>query len=157
MPTAITPADPDSAAAAVCLAAYFAELARRFPEGFDPGPGPHGTAFRSPHGVFLIAGDPPMGCVGLCPGPDAATREVKRLWVAPAARGTGLALRLMRAVEDAARAMGARRLVLDTHPALSEAIAFYARSGWHPVPRYNDNPYAGHWFAKDLGAAPPKG
>ncbi|QYK42952.1 MAG: GNAT family N-acetyltransferase [Paracoccaceae bacterium] len=150
MTPAITPADPDGPAADTCLAAYFAELAARFPEGFDPGPGPHGAAFHPPHGAFLIAGDPPRGCVGLAPGPDPATREVKRLWVAADARGTGLARRLMQAAEDAARAMGATRLVLDTHPTLAEAIAFYRREGWLPVARYNDNPYAGHWFAKAI-------
>ncbi|HMO07555.1 MAG TPA: GNAT family N-acetyltransferase [Paracoccaceae bacterium] len=152
----IHPADPDSPAAAACLAAYFTELAARFPEGFDPGPGPHGAAFRPPAGAFLLA-EGRLGCVGLSEGPDGSTLEVKRLWVAPVARGTGLARRLMGAAEDAARATGAARLVLDTHPSLAEAIAFYTREGWQPIPRYNDNPYAGHWFAKALGAAPPAG
>jgi hypothetical protein len=40
--------------------------------------------------------------------------------------------------------------VLDTHPALAEAIAFYRREGWGAIPRYNDNSYAGHWFEKRL-------
>ena len=39
---------------------------------------------------------------------------------------------------------------LDTHSSLAEAIAMYERAGYHAIERYNDNPWARRWFAKDL-------
>jgi GNAT superfamily N-acetyltransferase len=145
--TAILPADPASSAAQAALAAYFAELDGRFPGGFDPGPPADPALYRPPRGVFLMAGA--LGCVALTRDrPESG--EVKRLWVAPAARGQGLARRLMAAVEDHARGMGLRRLRLDTNATLTEAVAFYTREGWEPIARYNDNPYAQAWFARVL-------
>lgn len=148
----ITPVHPDSAPARVCLAAYFAELDRRFPGGFDPGPPGPPEPFLPPRGAFFVATVPDgalMGCVAVTrDGPQTA--EVKRLWVAPSARGTGLAQRLMAMAEDHARTIGATTARLDTHVSLAEAIAFYRREGWTEIPRYNDNPYAGHWFGKPL-------
>jgi GNAT superfamily N-acetyltransferase len=152
-PILIAPEDPDSAAARHCLSSFFAELAERFEGGFDPGPGPHGAVFRAAGACFLIArrGGQPLGCVGLVPLPDGnATAEVKRLWIAPEIRGQGLATRLMAEVESLARKEGFRRLVLDTNGTLTEAVAFYQRAGWTAIARYNDNPYAQHWFARDL-------
>lgn len=149
----IAPEDPRSAVAQHCLTSFFAELDARFAGGFDPGPGPHGTVFLAPGGCFLVArrGAEILGCVGLVPVADrAGTAEVKRLWVAQPARGTGLGTQLMAAIEARARAGGFERLVLDTNGVLVEAVAFYRRAGWTAIPRYNDNPYAQHWFAREL-------
>ena len=146
--TVIALTDPADPAAEAALAAYFAELNHRFPGGFDPGAPADPALYRLPQGVFLLADTP--GCVALTrDGPMRG--EVKRLWVAPSARGQGLARRLMDAVEVQARAMGLRELRLDTNATLTEAVAMYARLGWTPIERYNDNPYAQHWFAKTLG------
>jgi GNAT superfamily N-acetyltransferase len=144
----ITLADPASPQAQYCLAEYFAELNRRFPAGFNPGPPPDPATYRPPQGAFLLAtrDQTPMGCVAL----SVPDREVKRLWIAPAARGQGLARRLMQAIEDQARQMGLTSLRLDTNATLTEAIALYRRTGWTDIPRYNDNPYAQAWFAKTL-------
>ncbi|NJM84082.1 MAG: GNAT family N-acetyltransferase, partial [Tabrizicola sp.] len=76
--------------------------------------------------------------------------EVKRLWVARAARGAGLATHLMTAIEDQARRLGMTSLVLDTSRYLPRAVAFYRRHGWAEIARYNDNPYAHHWFGKTI-------
>lgn len=148
MTTPIAPADPASPAARHCLHAYFAELNATFPAGFDPGPPSDPALYRPPLGLFLLAGTPgsPSGCVALSI-PDC---EVKRLWVTPAARGIGLGRQLMAAIEDHARALGLTELRLDTNATLTIAIAMYARLGWHPIPRYNDNPYAQAWFGKSL-------
>lgn len=144
----LAPADPASPEARHCLTAYFAELDRRFPGGFDPGPPSDPAAYRPPQGAFLLAAHDglPLGCVAL----SVSDREVKRLWIAPAARGIGLARRLMAAVEDQARKLGLSELRLDTNATLTEALALYRRSGWTETPRYNDNPYAQAWFAKHL-------
>lgn len=149
----IRPIDATAPQAIAAMQAYFAELDRIFPNGFDPGPLTADTLadMRPPSGAFLLATDgaTTLGCVGLR-REDATTAEVKRLWVAPSARGTGLAQRLMHAIENHARAQGATRLVLDTSRHLPGAVAFYRKHGWTEIPRYNPNPFAHHWFEKRL-------
>lgn len=146
----IEPMAPD---ALTCLAAYYEELDRIFPSGFDPGPitADGMDQLRRPLGLFLVARNKtgPIGCVGLR-GDGSATGEVKRLWVSKAARGAGLAKSLMRTVEDQARGFGMDRLVLDTSRHLPKAVAFYRDQGWTEIARYNDNPYAHHFFEKRL-------
>ena len=150
---AIEQADPRSAPARDCLQAYYDELARRFASGFDVSLSrdPDADDMLPPRGAFLLAWSDglPVGCVGLKNG-GAQPAEVKRLWVAPAARGLGLARRLMDAVEDAARAIGLPLLRLDTNSALPEAIALYRRTGWTEIPRFNDDPYPDVFFEKRL-------
>jgi GNAT superfamily N-acetyltransferase len=80
----------------------------------------------------------------------AGAAEVKRMWVAPAYRGTGLGRRLLAALEDLAREHGHDVVVLDTHRSLGESLSLYARAGYREVERYNDNPYAQAFFRKDL-------
>jgi DNA-binding MarR family transcriptional regulator/ribosomal protein S18 acetylase RimI-like enzyme len=147
---AVDPEEPD---ARRCLDRYAAELATRFETGFDVARSrpvdPAGM--RAPVGTFLLARvhGRAVGCVALRlrPGPEA---EVKRMWVDPAARGMGVARRLLDATEAAARAAGAPALRLDTNRALVEAIALYRSSGFVEVPAFNDEPYAHHWFEKRL-------
>ena len=146
-------ADPTGAPARACLQAYYDELAQRFASGFDVARSrdPDAADMLRPRGVFLLAWSDglPAGCVGLKGGGDGAA-EVKRLWVAPAARGLGLARRLMTAVEDAARELGIAVLRLDTNSALPEAVALYRRTGWTEIPRFNDDPYPDVFFEKRL-------
>jgi DNA-binding MarR family transcriptional regulator/GNAT superfamily N-acetyltransferase len=153
--------DPRWASARWALDQYFAELDRRFPTGFDPGTTDavaDAAALSAPDGAFLVASvasgdDEPIGCAGL-QRVDADTVEVKRMWVHPDWRGLGLGRRLLERLEAVAGEQRRRRIVLDTNATLREAIALYERSGYHPIERYNDNPYAQRWFAKDLSAAP---
>ena len=155
----IAPTDPAGADAQTAMAAYFAELDERFPGGFDAGDALRDAlgAFSPPNGVFLLAhGHGPAepdafvaGCGGVqLLAPDTA--EVKRMWVAPVARGHGLGRRLLEALEQQAAELGARRVLLDTNSTLVEAVAMYERAGYHTIERYNDNPYAEHFFAKAL-------
>ncbi|MGV8986464.1 MAG: GNAT family N-acetyltransferase [Cypionkella sp.] len=149
----LAPVDPADPHAVWCLAQYYGELDRRFEHGFTADPETPGSlaSLRPPQGIFLIAlqNGQPVGCVALrAETPRMA--EVKRLWVAPAARGLGLAGRLMRAIEDRARALGLTHLHLDTNRTLTTAVAFYRARGWAEVARYNDNPYADYWFEKRL-------
>jgi DNA-binding MarR family transcriptional regulator len=149
----VEPADPAHPDARRCLAAYMAELDRRFAGGFD--------AARSlpldrdemvpPAGVFLVArlrGDA-IGCGAYKRQPDGAA-YLKRMWVAPAARGLGLGRRLLAELEDHARAAGAALAQLETNGTLTEAIALYTSAGYAEVPPFNDEPYAHRWFAKPL-------
>jgi GNAT superfamily N-acetyltransferase len=154
-PTAlsITPADPESPAARACLAAYFDLLADRIPgipRSHVPDPDPEAHLFRPPLGTFLLAATDgiPIACVSLKTHAPAIG-EVKRLWVAPDARGMGLARRMMTEIEDAARSLGMTRLILDTNEHLPEAIALYRATGWTGIAPYTPFP-ATHWFGKDL-------
>lgn len=149
----IAPADPAEPAARACLSAYFRLLTERIAgvtAAHVPDPDPEADHYRAPEGAFLLAwcDGLPIGCVSL-KTLEPGTGEVKRLWVDPAARGLGLARRLMRAIEDRARALGLKRLKLDTNESLTEAIALYEGSGWTPTGAYSGFP-ATHWFEKPL-------
>jgi ribosomal protein S18 acetylase RimI-like enzyme len=147
----VDPAAPDAVAA---MARYFGELDERFPAGFDPGtPGAGSDAsMRPPAGAFVVVrGDDGqvIGCGGLVHLDDGAS-EIKRMWIDPGRRGQGLARRLLGHLESLVVAAGRRQVVLDTNATLVEAIAMYERAGYRSIERYNDNPYAERWFAKDL-------
>jgi ribosomal protein S18 acetylase RimI-like enzyme len=75
---------------------------------------------------------------------------LKRMWVAPQARGLGVGRRLLAELEDHARRRGAKVAYLETNKALREAIALYRSAGYVEVEPFNDEPYAHHWFAKRL-------
>jgi DNA-binding MarR family transcriptional regulator/GNAT superfamily N-acetyltransferase len=144
--------DPAHPAAQHCLRSYFAELSERFEAGFDPAV-TRSPDLGPPHGLLLVAtlhGEP-VGCGGLAfNGPGSA--DLKRMWVSPAVRGLGLGRRLLDALESEAAARGVHELRLDTNRVLGEAIAMYRSAGYREVPAFNEEPYAHHWFAKDLGA-----
>jgi DNA-binding MarR family transcriptional regulator len=144
---------PDSADARRCLDAYFGELKVRFEGGFDAGKDKSGRAdnLAAPSGLFVLArlDGEAIGCGGLKRA-DKATGEIKRVWTAPPARGMGVARRMLRTLEAAARDMGLRTLRLDTNRALTEAHGLYRKEGFSEVARFNDNPYAHHWFEKRL-------
>lgn len=76
--------------------------------------------------------------------------EIKRMWVAPSARGLGIAQRLLDALERNAVDFGLATLRLDTNRSLTEARALYERNGYAEIAAYNDNPYADRWFEKRL-------
>ncbi|GAA4732021.1 helix-turn-helix domain-containing GNAT family N-acetyltransferase [Nocardioides endophyticus] len=137
----VEPADP---AAVDAAGRYFAELQRRFPHGFDPGEPDHA-------GTFLLAtSDGRAVAYGGVRALSPETGEIKRMWVHEDWRGAGLGSRMLRELERLAARLGHQRVVLDTNGALTEAIAMYGRAGYLTVERYNDNPYAEAWFAKDL-------
>jgi ribosomal protein S18 acetylase RimI-like enzyme len=75
------------------------------------------------------------------------------MWVAPEARGLGLGRRLLGELERFAREAGATAARLETNRALGEAVALYRGAGYREVPPFSDEPYAHHWFEKDLAAA----
>ena len=146
----IEPEDPASADARWCLNHYFAELADRFEEPFDPGrtlPADAGDLVP-PAGVFLIAriNGQPAGCGALKNG------ELMRMWVDRPHRGLGIAARILDALEEQAVALGHERVRLYTNRSLGEAKAMYRARGYVEIPRYNDDPYANHWFEKRLAA-----
>lgn len=158
----VAPEPFDSPAATALWRAYYTEVSDRWyllHEGRPTDPGElereiaadPGDAFTTPGGVLLIAryGGAPGGMAGVRML-DAGTGELKRVFVRPELRGRGGAPLLLAAAERAARALGARRLVLDTRGDLVEARALYARHGYRETAAHNDEVYADHWFTKRL-------
>lgn len=62
--------------------------------------------------------------------------EVKRVFTRPHARGTGVSVGLMRALEEVAKRHGARRLILQTGDRQPEAVGLYRKLGYRPIPVY---------------------
>jgi len=104
--------------------------------------------YAAPHGVLLLARDAggvALGCVALRPLGDGLC-EMKRLFVATAARGTGLGAALMRAIITAARRLGYRAMRLDTLADMAAAQAMYTAAGFRPIAPYYDGAAAGTIF-----------
>jgi len=149
------PADPVSPVARDVVGRYFTEIGRRF--GFEPAADEtdqDAAMLVPPTGVFVVAvsDGEAVACGGLktlAPG----IGELKRMWVHDDWRGAGLGSRLLRHLEDRARALGHGTLRLDTNGVLTEAISMYERSGYRRIDRYNDNPWATHFFEKPLSAS----
>ncbi|MDP1818376.1 MAG: GNAT family N-acetyltransferase [Acidimicrobiales bacterium] len=82
---------------------------------------------------------------------DEGIAELKRMYVDPPCRGAGVGRALAVAAVDAARALGYRRLVLDTVSRMTAAIAIYEGLGFTPIPPYRHNPLPdAAYFALDL-------
>jgi DNA-binding MarR family transcriptional regulator len=144
--------DPRHPDARFCLQTYYAELAHRFTDGYDPAISPIADdEMTPPAGLLLVASlhGEPVGCGALLLLPDAVG-YAKRMWVAPSVRGLGLGRRLLSELEDQARTRGVRLMRLETKNELAEAVTMYRTSGYREVPRFNDEPYADHWFEKPL-------
>jgi putative acetyltransferase len=105
-------------------------------------------------GAFLVVelDGVPVGC-GAVRLLDAETGELKRMYVAPDLRGRGLGRRLVAALEAEARALGVRRLVLETGIRQEAAIALYRNTGFRPIPLYGEyclSPATSVCLGKDL-------
>ncbi len=117
-------------------AAQRAELDRRYgSDDHEPGPPPSAADID----LFLLATDDitgkAIGC-GALRRLDTTSAEVKRMYVVPASRGSGVAAALLRALEEAARSRGWTTLRLETGPAQPDAIRFYEREGYRRIPLF---------------------
>jgi GNAT superfamily N-acetyltransferase len=123
--------------------AAMAELAARYGGSGDENP-ISAVEFDPPEGCFLVAWreGQPVACGGWRNlgfirsdfGEDVA--ELKRMYATPTVRGSGVAAALLRALEEAARQAGVRRLILETGDRQPEAIRFYGKQGYTAVPHY---------------------
>ncbi|MFF6782733.1 GNAT family N-acetyltransferase [Streptomyces sp. NPDC012510] len=170
----VAPEPYDSPVAAALWRAYYTEVSDRWyllHEGHVTDPdelerevaADTGDYLAPPNGVLLVARyeGAPVGTAGvrlMGPASDphpphgsgSATAELKRVFLLAEARGRGGAALLVTAAEDAARTLGAGRIVLDTRGDLVEARALYARLGYEESAPHNDHAYAEHWFTKTL-------
>ncbi len=134
-PFTIEPVMLDDPRAVALIHALNAELDERYPE-------PHSTFSRlaaddvaEGRGVLLLATSAgratACGAVRML---DETTAEVKRMFVAPEARGHKIGAAILRELERAAGELGAKRLVLETGTRQPEAVAVYERAGFTAVP-----------------------
>ena len=124
---------------------------------FEPGPAPTAAAIT----VFFVAytdDNEPAGCGGLRQLSDSEA-EIKRMYVAPHHRGSGVSTGILTALESFGRERAWLRLVLETGEAQPDAIRFYEREGFTRIPNF------GHYadsalsicFEKPLFALDPAG
>jgi GNAT superfamily N-acetyltransferase len=116
-------------------------------QGFDRELADLPGAYDAPHGALLgaRAGGTLAGCVALR-RIDDERGELKRLYVRPEERRTGLGLALAEAAIDEARRLGYRRILLDTTPGMEKAQALYERLGFVDTEPYTQNPVPGTRF-----------
>lgn len=107
------------------------------------------TEYAAPKGAFILAelDGRYVACIGVRPFADDVG-EIKRLYVAPAARGSGLGRTLVEQIISRARDLGYRSLLLDTLPFMKQAQALYLSMGFKPTPAYRFNPVAGSAFLR---------
>jgi GNAT superfamily N-acetyltransferase len=142
----------DDPAVQKLVAEAMAELSARYGGSGDDTPVML-TDFDPPGGRFLVADldGEPVGCAGWRRhGNDA---ELKRMFTLDAARGRGVARRMLTAIEESARAAGCARVILETGDRQPEAVALYESAGYRRIPDFGY--YAGSEgvlsFARELG------
>jgi ribosomal protein S18 acetylase RimI-like enzyme len=105
--------------------------------------------YAAPMGALLVARAPDgtaIGCVAMRALDGATMCEMKRLYVMPEARGTGLGVALVEAIVGTARAAGYGEMRLDTLPTMAAARAMYARAGFREIAPYYATPIEGTIF-----------
>jgi len=104
--------------------------------------------YSPPQGRLLLAraGGELTGCVALH-ALEPGVCEMKRLYVRPRFRGHGLGKALLNAIVAEARAMGYRRMRLDTvEPVMQEAVRMYRAYGFRQIAPYRPNPIEGAMY-----------
>jgi GNAT superfamily N-acetyltransferase len=142
----------DGEAGKSLLAGFETEIAVLYPN-WSPSVGPSAKPddFAPPTGCFVVAYEDgvALGCGGL-KRLDDRTAEIKRMFVAPAARGRGVARLILRELERIAAARGYSLVRLDTGAGQPHALALYRSELYRAIGDYNGNPFATHWFEKPL-------
>lgn len=114
-----------------------------YPELEDSEPGPHPSAADITVFYLAVDGERPVG-TGALRAIDTDHGEVKRMYVDPDYRGSGVAADILRTLEDDARVRGWTRVVLETGDRMLAAQRFYTREGYTPIPLF------GHYIGSTL-------
>lgn len=132
-PVAIVPVPWDDPDAERLREAQRIEIDGRYGGDTEPGPKPSADDIA----VFVVArrDGESLGCGGLR-ALEHGEGEIKRMYVTPAARGTGVATAILAALEAEARSRGWTRLLLETGVEQPDAMRFYEREGYAPIPNY---------------------
>jgi ribosomal protein S18 acetylase RimI-like enzyme len=124
-------------------------------QGFDDELAGLPGAYRPPSGELLLARDAEglsLGCVGLRALATEGCCEMKRLYVAPRARGLGLGRALIENIMAEATRLGYREMRLDTLPTMTAAIGMYRVAGFLSIaPYYAPAPEGTLVMARPLG------
>lgn len=153
MHTVIRRADITSAVAATLIQELNAELSSRYPEEGSCHFRLDADEVSEGRGAFLVAtaDSHPVGC-GAVRRISQDQAEIKRMYVSPGVRGKGVGGALLAALEEEARGLGVKRIVLETGVRQPEAIALYRKFQFSEVPAWGE--YAGTplsvCMAKDL-------
>ena len=144
---------PDQPAAKRLIRALDAELEERYPEEGANHFRLDTDEVSGDRGVFLVAylGDEPIAC-GAIRRLNEDDAEIKRMYVDPGTRGSGVGRRMLAELVSLGRGFGVKRIVLETGKRQVEALALYERAGFELIPRfgeYADSPLS-LCLAKDL-------
>ena len=142
----------DGPAGTVLVPDYVAEIRAMYPD-WTPDVPPRLTAqdVEPPAGRWVVAyrDGEPVGCAAFKRlGPTTA--EIKRMYVAPEARGRGVARALLVRLEELARDVGYTTLRMDTGARQPASVALFEKVGYEQIADYNGNPVAAYWFEKRL-------
>jgi GNAT superfamily N-acetyltransferase len=137
------------------VAATMSDLAERYGGSMGDETPVLPAEFDPPEGGFFVAyvDEWPVGCGGWRTwAADDNVAEIKRMYTRPEARGLGVAKAVLAAVEDAARAGGRKRMILETGLEQPEAMALYEHQGYTPIPSYGyyRNQPGSRCYARDL-------
>jgi GNAT superfamily N-acetyltransferase len=143
----------DSSVGSQLASALMAELRARYGADDEPD-GLHADQLAPPGGAFFVAwrDDRPVGTGGLR-RVDDEVGEIKRMYVIPGARRSGVARAILHAIEARATSLGYQRLILETGTMQPEAIGLYTAHGYEPITPYGvyrDSPLS-RCYAKSLG------
>ncbi len=128
-----------SSSARSLILALNAELANQYPEEGANHFRLDANEVEEGRGAFLVAyGDGRAVACGAIRREDAHTAEIKRMYVAPAARGRGIGRAVLAALEAEGHRLGVSRIVLETGVRQQEALALYASVGFVPVPLFGE-------------------
>lgn len=122
--------------AALLRAAQEAEIRDRYAVD-EPEPGVHPSAADMICFFVAYVDGEPASCGGMR-AIDAEHGEIKRMYVVPERRGSGLAPAILQVLEDDARARGWTRLVLETGTSQPDAVRLYEREGYTSIPLFGD-------------------
>jgi len=128
----IAPEPFDSEVALELMAELRAELDERYGGDFEPGT----KVTAADAAAFLVARDDegrPIAC-GALRSLGEPVVEIKRMYVRKEARGRGVGVLILQALEDEARRLGFKVVRLETGPQQPEAVALYARAGYREIP-----------------------